>query len=417
MSPLEKALRAARMHFDDGGYAEPSTLHTAMDEQTGRDMTRAEPNRSYRGSILPFSRDASGSLHFDPSAGILGSAISGATLPGDVYAGRVDPNSDEGYKRALDLAGLVTGGSGAFPGEANDLRMGIKAYHGSPHDFDRFDVSKIGTGEGAQAYGHGLYFAGNEGVAKSYRDALTKNSTPQDLTKISNVSLSDTPEFKALPRLARARVQNAISSGKNKEEWLEHARKKSADNNDESTQKLINQPVLNFLNNIDPKSVSVSPHPGRMYEVDLGVNPEHLLDWDKPLSEQSEHVKQKLDKLIRNHKIPKKNNVGEETTGGQLVDYLERRFGNKKDVSEELSYVGVPGTRYLDQGSRSRGDGTHNYVIFHHDPVEIMRKYRRGGDVDSALALARHHLSKFGTAPARDAVKSAKAVRGRPVKE
>ena len=43
---------------------------------------------------------------------------------------------------------------------------GIVAYHGSPHSFDQFDTSKIGTGEGAQAYGHGLYFAGNEGVAQ-----------------------------------------------------------------------------------------------------------------------------------------------------------------------------------------------------------------------------------------------------------
>ena len=39
--------------------------------------------------------------------------------------------------------------------------LAIKAYHGSPYDFERFDMSKIGTGEGAQAYGHGLYFAEN----------------------------------------------------------------------------------------------------------------------------------------------------------------------------------------------------------------------------------------------------------------
>ena len=43
---------------------------------------------------------------------------------------------------------------------------GIVAYHGSPHSFDRFDTSKIGTGEGAQAYGHGLYFAEGEGIAR-----------------------------------------------------------------------------------------------------------------------------------------------------------------------------------------------------------------------------------------------------------
>ena len=50
---------------------------------------------------------------------------------------------------------------------------GIVAYHGSPHDFDRFSTEHIGAGEGAQAYGHGLYFAENEGVAKSYQQSLS----------------------------------------------------------------------------------------------------------------------------------------------------------------------------------------------------------------------------------------------------
>lgn len=52
-------------------------------------------------------------------------------------------------------------------------REKIKAYHGSPHDFDKFSTDNIGTGEGAQAFGRGLYFAQREGTAKSYRDALT----------------------------------------------------------------------------------------------------------------------------------------------------------------------------------------------------------------------------------------------------
>ncbi|MGL4556087.1 MAG: hypothetical protein ACRCV5_01190, partial [Afipia sp.] len=67
-------------------------------------------------------------------------------------------------------AGLALGMAGMIPGAPKG--KGIRAFHGSPHDFDRFDVSKIGTGEGAQAYGHGLYFAESEGVAKSYRDKL-----------------------------------------------------------------------------------------------------------------------------------------------------------------------------------------------------------------------------------------------------
>ena len=43
-------------------------------------------------------------------------------------------------------------------------KAGIEAYHGSPYDFDKFKTEAIGTGEGAQAYGQGLYFAESEDV-------------------------------------------------------------------------------------------------------------------------------------------------------------------------------------------------------------------------------------------------------------
>lgn len=57
----------------------------------------------------------------------------------------------------------------------------VTAYHGSPHSFDKFDISHLGTGEGAQSYGHGLYFAGNEGIAKGYRNALSETLVhPED---------------------------------------------------------------------------------------------------------------------------------------------------------------------------------------------------------------------------------------------
>lgn len=64
---------------------------------------------------------------------------------------------------------------------AEKLREGLSratqfnqaAYHGTPHRFDRFSLDAIGTGEGAQVYGWGLYFAGNKEVAEWYRDSLT----------------------------------------------------------------------------------------------------------------------------------------------------------------------------------------------------------------------------------------------------
>lgn len=50
----------------------------------------------------------------------------------------------------------------------------ITLYHGSPHEFDQFDISKIGSGEGHQAYGHGLYFAEAEAVSEVYKGYLGK---------------------------------------------------------------------------------------------------------------------------------------------------------------------------------------------------------------------------------------------------
>lgn len=66
------------------------------------------------------------------------SAWGAFTLPGDVYAGRVDPLSDEAVQRSADLAGMVTLGAGAIPAEANSIRSGMKVYRGGyrPHDAD-----------------------------------------------------------------------------------------------------------------------------------------------------------------------------------------------------------------------------------------------------------------------------------------
>lgn len=50
------------------------------------------------------------------------------------------------------------------------------AWHGSPHDFDTFDLGAIGTGEGNQAHGWGLYFAKDKKIAENYRDILGANS-------------------------------------------------------------------------------------------------------------------------------------------------------------------------------------------------------------------------------------------------
>src|SRR5262245_11942843 len=90
--------------------------------------------------------------------------LRGATLGTDW----TQPSASDPYASGAELlaAGLPLIGLG---GKA---LKGLRAFHGSPHSFDRFDVRKLGSGQGAQTYGHGLYFAEAEPVAESYRDQM-----------------------------------------------------------------------------------------------------------------------------------------------------------------------------------------------------------------------------------------------------
>jgi site-specific DNA-cytosine methylase len=58
----------------------------------------------------------------------------------------------------------------------NLMEKSVYAYHGSPYKFDKFDLSKIGTGEGAQAFGWGLYFTDLESIARHYAKTLAKTN-------------------------------------------------------------------------------------------------------------------------------------------------------------------------------------------------------------------------------------------------
>lgn len=64
---------------------------------------------------------------------------------------------------------------------------------------------------------------------------------------------------------------------------------------------------------------------------------------------------------------------------------------NKHDrakVSEALRQNGVPGIRYLDQGSRAAGEGTSNYVVFpgNEHLIEILRRYANASSPTGVLA-------------------------------
>jgi hypothetical protein len=328
------------------------------------------------------------------------SAYGAVTLPGDVYAGKVNPMSDEAVGRAAEFAGLMTLGAGGIPAGKNEMRMGIKAYHGSPHDFDRFDMSKIGTGEGAQAYGHGLYFAGNEGVAKGYRDTLSRGIDGSGVTVRIDGNPIKEPTVDQI-RAARFGIEST-ASGIQKQIDATRQKLNSASKIDElgmgfSDRDLVQMQIDEYtkrLNDVMGLSGRVEMGPaGRMYEVNLNTTPDRLLDWDAPLSAQPQKARELLESL------------GVTSTAGNGANWLRDAANkvaekdgswalaaNKANVTPKLKEVGIDGIKYLDAGSRAAGDGSRNYVMFDDKLVQILRKY----GVATAAALPAAALAELG---------------------
>ena len=292
------------------------------------------------------------------------------------------------------LPGLLT--------NAVDEPKGFTAYHGSPHDFDRFSMDKIGTGEGAQAYGHGLYFAENEGVAGAYKKQLTDRTN--FVRPDGSLWSADGLEHMNVRATAyRGDIDGAIAK----------ARALAADDSPVAGHAQRDLEKLLALR----ASGGVKPNPGRMYEVRINADPEDFLDWDKPLSQQSKPVRDAVKELRPDEQTVRmiSDLEAKEASGAgnyasrMLLARLKKRFGShavEQDVrgssimSDEraaalLRDSGIPGIRYLDQGSRGAGEGSRNYVLFRDDIIEIVKKY--------GIAAA---ASMYGMSQVQDAMAS-----------
>lgn len=265
----------------------------------------------------------------------------------------------------------------------------IRAYHGSPHDFDKFDMSKIGTGEGAQAYGHGLYFAENEGVARSYRDQLQSATIVWPNKRFESAIESLEPklrdQFKQWVLSKRPTQSEMRKFLINWADGAEHSYKYFAETGQRGGAgygadhgRALSEVARNLAAESKmPKAVNS----GRMYEVNIHADPERFLDWDKPIDPGSP-----LRGLIEEYGaiFPRTNEAKDaviaarrpELTGEGVYRSLQRIAGDKPTATNSLLRdADIPGIKYLDQGSRMSGDGTSNYVVFDDKLIEILRKY------------------------------------------
>lgn len=280
--------------------------------------------------------------------------------------------------------------------KADDAPRAIRAYHGSPHSFPRFDASKIGTGEGAQAYGHGLYFAGNEDTARYYRDILAEDEELPIPWPLSSDYAQAYQKY--LDLSTKAGEWGRLNAGGGAAPA--NPFKKPLEEASALWQELRRQ--------VD----AATKRPGHMYEVEIGYPEEALLDWDRPLWSQSDSVTAGLRRVdprvfgatpeMRGGayggwlwKTPRNTllgspdpaaspeslsfwdtHKGSRHAGAAFAD-LESMAQSRANASAALRDAGIPGIRYLDQGSRAAGQGTHNYVIFPgaEDRIKILRQY------------------------------------------
>jgi hypothetical protein len=297
---------------------------------------------------------------------------------------------------ALGAAGVAAAGAparAAAIGARTRQASGVTAYHGSPHDFDKFSMDKIGTGEGAQAYGYGLYFADNPKVANEYRKNLAlrhrhgesftwKDAGAEKRFRNTIEGLSDNVagrnyiENNAISQLAQAEGDVSVAL-KNIDEKIAGYKKSGTATHLEIAEDLgrVRQAIQNHANDI------VTARPGNVYEVNIKANKDDFLDWDKPFDQQSARVREVLNQhgVKSYQELEKKVSDPPPDESGMagwtaIRNTVNDAFIDPRRSQEILKEAGIPGIKYKDAGSRGAEGGTYNYVIFDDSLIEIVKK-------------------------------------------
>jgi hypothetical protein len=253
---------------------------------------------------------------------------------GERYAERVVP-------QIMQRGGI---GSEILSGMSNKTISPLDVWHGTPHTLPptarnplgEFDASKIGTGEGAQAYGHGIYVAENPRVAKDYQVKLSNTGSAKNL--VNQFGDVDKGINEAQRRIQH--YQNLIASG--------------GGGAMDRAQSFLRISEKN-LQDLSRMKAGLPENTGSLYKVDLPDQQiAKMLDYEKPLSEQSPEVQKIL--------MPYQKEIGGSFgTGEQTLKAIafERRMKGLDDspaaVAKQLQEMGIPGIKYLDQQSKNAG--------------------------------------------------------------
>lgn len=284
-------------------------------------------------------------------------------------------------------------------------------YHGSPHDFDRFDHSFMSTGEGAQAYGWGTYVTEVNGIAKSYAENLTGRDYARQINRLAQ-HIENRKDFIKTRKADIRRNEDYEKYAKTIRKNLRDSQKeyKAAERAGNEKDMEFYQSLINIANQqLDPehhkhlvdsfwddinnaqadidqsnteivelkKKLKDLEGKRNLYTVEIPDDTgENYLDWEQPVSDKQakaiEHAaKQEFDDEMAD-KIMRPIIKGNDFNRVYAIFSDKSRLGSDKAASEFLSRAGFTGIKYPAQATTGgRSDGARNYVIFNENDLQI----------------------------------------------
>ena len=317
---------------------------------------------------------------------MLGSAL----LPGAAAQGYT-PTMQDAAQFSLDT--MLGGG---LLGTAPRNSLAANVFHGTPHKFapepgfphGRPRLDKMGTGEGAQAYGPGFYTAESKGVGDQYRRDLSGFDELVLTTKKGKIrgdELDDTD----------LEVSKYLEIGERDAGQFKHNTVYWAKKQAERDNKIE---VLKRLEEYGPDArKGYERNFGTLYKLDIpDADAAKTLDWDAPLAKQPKPIRDAFSKAMLGDEVFKdpilkelfadgvpNQHLGlfENSSGAQAFNTLAGKLGSQQAAADALREAGIPGVKYLDQGSRGAGEGSRNYSIWDQDVLDRTKMLERDGEI------------------------------------
>lgn len=273
-----------------------------------------------------------------------------------------------------------------------------KAYHGSPYTFDHFDLGAIGTGEGNQAHGWGLYFAQDKKIAENYKDILGANSG-EVITGKTKYKINEDGDWydentgniiDDINPLSMALTEVLETGNSNKA--IEHLQEFIKSKEGKTAQTVISQvkrakEAIKLLK----KNEFAGHEQKTAFEVEIPEDNE-LIDEFKNINEQPRKVQAAIRKAWK--EIGYKPSALQYMSGREFYKQLASELGGEKAASEKLNSLGVKGITY---------DGLVDgkcFVVFDDKAIQIINRYNQEhkGSYAGAFDADRNILHVFEAA-------------------